>query len=28
MIDKLFSFKQRSTDFIVEEELPFVLSGK
>jgi len=28
MQDKLFSFKQRSTDFIVEEELPFNLSGK
>ena len=28
MQDKLFSFKQRSTDFIVEEELPFSLSWK
>ncbi|MCF7835230.1 tRNA pseudouridine(13) synthase TruD [Candidatus Gracilibacteria bacterium] len=28
MQDKLFSFKQKSTDFIVEEELPFNLSGK
>ncbi|MFZ2151457.1 MAG: tRNA pseudouridine(13) synthase TruD [Candidatus Absconditicoccaceae bacterium] len=28
MQDKLFSFKQKSTDFIVEEELPFSLSGK
>lgn len=28
MHDKLFSFKQRSTDFIVEEELPFKLSWK
>lgn len=28
MQDKLFSFKQKSTDFIVEEELPFTLTGK
>jgi len=28
MQDKLFSFKQKSTDFIVEEELPFTLSWK
>jgi tRNA(Glu) U13 pseudouridine synthase TruD len=24
----LFSFKQKSQDFIVEEKLPFTLSGK
>lgn len=28
MENKLFSFKQKSQDFIVEEELPFQLSGK
>ena len=28
MQDKLFSFKQKSTDFIVEEELPFTLAGR
>lgn len=28
MQDTLFSFKQKSQDFIVQEELPFVLSGR
>ena len=28
MTSQLFSFKQKSQDFIVEEELPFTLSGK
>lgn len=27
MEDQLFSFKQKSQDFIVTEELPFVLAG-
>ena len=28
MNDKLFSFKQKSEDFIVTEELPFTLTDK
>ena len=28
MDDKLFSFKQKSQDFIVTEELPFTLANK
>lgn len=28
MIGELFNFKQKSQDFIVEEQLPFILKGK
>ncbi|MEI8092490.1 MAG: tRNA pseudouridine(13) synthase TruD [bacterium] len=28
MQDTLFSFKQKSQDFVVQEELPFLLSGR